>query len=158
MIVFRTRKKLSSGIKNELEAFRETWRFGNPLFWDPRETAEQETFREQWQRLWEMPVELYVEKMLTATLKVQLSMREQPQKMNLKALEDRAQDMNLETLAAQMAWLEEAHPVTVPFYRELLRDAEGNRNRFANLLGAYWESGPNPSCIWPPPTSLGRSC
>ncbi|MGB8953990.1 MAG: DUF5937 family protein [Tumebacillaceae bacterium] len=134
--VLRTRKKLSSGLKTELESFRETWSYGHPLFWDVRETAEQETFAEQWQRLRELPVSVYIDKMLGATLRTLLSISGQ----QVGDIAEPA-EMTLDTLAAHMPWLEQNHPKSMPFYRDLLRDAEANRNRFADVLGAYWEAG-----------------
>lgn len=87
--ILRTRKKISPALKAELEFFHDIWLYGPPLFWDVRETAQDETFAEQLQSLLDRPLEFYLQRMLFITLSLHTGRTDF----------DMSQDMNLDTLA-----------------------------------------------------------
>lgn len=126
--IMRTRKRLSPGLKAELEGLREIWKNGLPVFWDVREAEFGSSMEEQLGELRKRDRDLFVKDMLQATYEQSMKKR------GLEAAPD------LVSLAKHMPLLEEELGEGAAIYRRLLEEPEQVKERLTELLGAYWES------------------
>jgi DNA-binding transcriptional ArsR family regulator len=123
--VLDARKRISPGLKAEIEAFSLFYLRPIITFWHLSADTAFRTFEQDLQELMALPVEHYAESVLESLLRGPCALREVQQQENLT------------NLAVERA--RERHVASVAVVEELIADPVKSRARFVQLLQAFWD-------------------
>jgi DNA-binding transcriptional ArsR family regulator len=123
--VLQARKQLSPALKEEIDAFSLFYKRPLITFWALEADSAFRSFEFDLQDLLHRPVTRYAEEVLQHILRREVSWTDV----------ERDEALQQETLART----KDNHPHSLGVVTELLRDPERSRQRFADLLAAFWE-------------------